>query len=138
MKLEVTYDAGPFVCDLVDELEPVHRAISSKFSANIKISTIFRLLSEKIGRKTSLRYEKREYTIWIDLVLSEEAFGLLKKCEQRQEMSDAYLAVISKAIRKYKISDLDPEEFLAFFERSLWEIGWRREEWEIAMEANGM
>jgi hypothetical protein len=92
----------------------------------------------EINRKTRITYSKKENILWVDLVVSGEKYEKLKKPEQRHDLSQVFFDTLATALRKYKFKGLDTEAFLKDFEEWLTEIGWRKEEWEVALEAMDM
>ncbi|MEI7869920.1 MAG: hypothetical protein WCI11_18690 [Candidatus Methylumidiphilus sp.] len=135
MKMDATCDAYSYVPEIYKELRPVFRKAEEKYNFPLEIFTVFRLLSEQINRKTKISYSKKENILWIDLVVSGDKYEKLKKPEQRHDLSQVYFDTLATALRKYKFKELDTEAFLKDFEKWLTEIGWRKEEWEVAMEA---
>ncbi|WP_144006868.1 hypothetical protein [Pelomonas sp. KK5] len=140
MKMSATCDAYNYVNQLYKELESIYSEIELKFPSDAEISTIFRLLRKTIERKTRTTFTKADLVLGIDFFVYHEDYYGHAKCEQRHMLSKDYPPVLYAAVEKYKeqLGVDDVQSFVSTFEAGLHRIGWRKEDWEVAMEAAGM
>lgn len=134
MKLDKSSDTSGLtqVALLSDELEPIFEKAENKYSdCDIELFFVFRCLPEEYERKSMVRYMKKDNTIYFDMTVSENKFKTLTKQEQRDELSHYFYTFLCQNLKKYKISALHTDEFLADMGQWLKEIGWIKTETEV-------
>ncbi|WP_440118784.1 hypothetical protein [Paenibacillus sp. QZ-Y1] len=100
------------VANLSDELQPVFDKAESKYQAcDIEMFFVFRCLPEDYERRSTVRYAKKDNTIYFDLTVSEGQYQTLSKSKQRYELSHYFYAFMCEKIKKYKIEYLNVDDF---------------------------
>lgn len=135
MKLGGTSDSAPslsFIDVFRDELLPVFTKIEEKYvCCNIDVYFVFRCLPDKYERKSKVRFSKKDNTLYFDLTVSEEKYKCMNKNWQRYDFSHYFYSFFCEKIRKYKIDNLDVNEFIKYWEIQLKCIGWLKNESEV-------
>ncbi|MEC0110468.1 hypothetical protein P4H27_26205 [Paenibacillus taichungensis] len=126
------------VAALSDELQPVFDKAESKYQAcGIELFFVFRCLPEEYERKSTVRYAKKDNTIYFDMTVSEDQYKTFSKSRQRYELSHYFYAFLSDKLKKYKIEHLIHTEFMNDMEEWLKDIGWLQSEFEASMNEYG-
>ncbi|AYH07373.1 MULTISPECIES: hypothetical protein [Pectobacterium] len=130
MKLAKSSDTSGLtsVAVISDELIPVFDKLEDEFlDVNIELFFVFRCLPDKYERKSNIRRSKKDNTIYFDLTVSEDAYKLLSKTEQRHRLGLSFYEFFCAGLIKYKIDGLDLEGFIEKFGAYLKDIDWLKD-----------
>jgi hypothetical protein len=126
------------VAALSDELQPVFDKAERKYQAcDIELFFVFRCLPEEYERKSTVRYAKRDHTIYFDMTVSEDQYKTFSKSRQRYELSHYFYAFLNDKLKKYKIEHLNRTDFMNDMEKWLKEIGWLQSELDVSLDGYG-
>ncbi|UUC95994.1 MULTISPECIES: hypothetical protein [Comamonas] len=137
MKIQQSSDtSGLTLVSLIsEELESVFEKIEKKYSkCNIEMFFVFRCLPDEYKRASSLRFVKKDNTLYCDITVSEDKYQTLSKDWQRFYLSHYFYDFFCTKFKKYKFENLDVKDFLANMNLWLKEIGWLKEEVEVYVD----
>lgn len=78
-----------------------------------RISIILICQNPVLNLKQRLKYSKRDQNIYIDIILNLNEFQRITDSEKKQIIKKKMLQEIPNAIRKFKVSDFNLEEFIS-------------------------
>ncbi|MEK4425958.1 hypothetical protein [Solibacillus sp. FSL K6-1523] len=111
----VTDTAGARVGELASELrKALESNINSKYKhVNVSIGIAFRCLPESYGRKSFIRYTKKDNYLTIDIAVTVEEYEKMYKVEQRYYLGNLFLEFLNIALEKHNFKGLEKEMFIS-------------------------
>ncbi|WP_337983690.1 hypothetical protein [Lysinibacillus sp. C5.1] len=111
----VTDTAGARVGELASELRnALETNINSKYSnVDVSIGIVFRCLPESYGRKSFIRYTKKDNYLTIDIAVTVEEYEKMYKVEQRYNLEKLFIEFLNTALEKYTFEGLEKERFIS-------------------------
>ncbi|EPY08626.1 hypothetical protein PAALTS15_03592 [Paenibacillus alvei TS-15] len=106
--------AGARVGELASELrKALESNINSKYShVDVSIGIGFRCLPESYGRRSFIRYTKKDNYLTIDIAVKVEEYEKMYKVEQRYHLGNLFLEFLNTALKKHNFEGLDKEMFI--------------------------
>ncbi|MEK4424950.1 hypothetical protein [Solibacillus sp. FSL K6-1523] len=87
--------------------------IKSKYrNVDVSIGLAFRCLPESYGRKSFIRYTKKDNYLTIDIAVTVEEYEKMYKLEQRFHLGNLFLKFLNTALEKYSFDGLENEIFI--------------------------
>ncbi|MDM5248703.1 hypothetical protein [Lysinibacillus sp. G4S2] len=110
----VSDTAGARVGELASELaDALESNINSKYrNVDVSIGIAFRCLLESYGRKSFIRYTKKDNYLTIDMAITVEEYGKMYKVEQRYHLGKLFLEFLNRALEKHNFEGLEKEIFI--------------------------
>ncbi|MCH1624639.1 hypothetical protein [Fredinandcohnia quinoae] len=110
----VTDTAGASVGELISELRnALESNINSKYrNVDVSIGIAFRCLPESYGRKSFIRYTKKDNYLTIDMAVTVEEYEKMYKVEQRYYLGNLFLEFLNTALEKHNFEGLEKEMFI--------------------------
>ena len=111
----VTDTAGARVGELASELtHALESNINSKYrNVDVSIGIAFRCLPESYGRKSFIRYTKKDNYLTIDMAVTVEEYEKMYKVEQRYYLGNLFLEFLNRALEKHNFEGLEKEMFIS-------------------------
>lgn len=134
MKIDFSSDvlASSLIPEIAREMRPGFEVLGQKYSAcDIELFYVFRSLSEDNPMKTRRRYDKKEKTVYVDLIFYREKIEHLSRDRQRYIISHLFFDYTKETVSKYRFENLPIGDFLNDLRLLCKSVGWLKEDWEV-------
>lgn len=110
----VSDTSGARVGELARELsKALESNINTKYHhIDVSIGVAFRCLPESYGRKSFIRYTKKDNYLTIDIAVKVEEYEKMYKAEQRYHLGNLFLEFLNSALEKHNFEGLEKEMFI--------------------------
>lgn len=110
----VSDTAGARVGELASELRNglVSRIKSKYCNVDVSIGIAFRCLPESHGRKSFIRFTKKDKYLTIDIAVTVEEYEKMYKVEQRYHLGNLFLEYLNTALVKHNFEGLEKDMFI--------------------------
>lgn len=112
--------------------------ISNKYKeCDLTIGVAMRLYSKDIAFKTFRRFYKSENYLTLDFCFLTEDFDKMFYIEMKHKISHSIFSYIENSLRKYKILELNIENFMSDLGEAMEKYGWIADEIDYSLVEDG-